>query len=62
MYKHFGTFLNSAGDWIDTVHFPDRADKYPLTGKGFYHMKGKVVEEFGVFSIEVMKMSKIGIC
>jgi DNA polymerase-3 subunit alpha len=31
-----------------------------LEGKGFYHMKGKVVEEFDVYTIEVQWMKKIG--
>ena len=57
---YFGTFLDSNGDWIDSVHFPDSADRYSLEGKGFYHMKGKIVEEFGVYTIEVQWMKKIG--
>ncbi|ANE52660.1 DNA polymerase III subunit alpha [Flavisolibacter tropicus] len=58
---YFGTFIDSNGDWVDSVHFPDSAVKYRLTGQGFYHIKGKVVEEFGVYSIEVKWMQKIGI-
>ena len=58
---YFGTFIDSKGDWVDSVHFPDTAEKHRLTGKGFYHMKGKVVEEFGVYSIEVVYMQKVGL-
>lgn len=58
---YFGTFLDSNGDWIDSVHFPDSADHYPLEGKGFYHMKGKIIEEFDVYTIEVQWMKKIGL-
>jgi DNA polymerase III alpha subunit len=57
----FGTFIDHNGDWLDTVHFPDIARQAPLSGKGFYHMKGKVVDDFGVFSVEVGWMRKVGI-
>ncbi|HTE08264.1 MAG TPA: hypothetical protein VK628_05840, partial [Flavitalea sp.] len=58
---YFGTFIDVSGDWIDTVHFPDTQNRYPLEGKGFYMLKGKVVEDFGVYSIEVSHCRKIGI-
>jgi DNA polymerase-3 subunit alpha len=56
---HFGTFYDRRGDIFDTVHFPDIAKKYPFRGRGFYDIKGKVVEEFGVYTIEVSFMAKI---
>ncbi len=56
----FGTFLDHKGDWMDTVHFPDVTKRSPLSGKGFYQMKGKVVEDFGVYSVEVQWMRKVG--
>jgi DNA polymerase-3 subunit alpha len=37
------------------------AKKYPFRGRGFYFIKGKVVEDFGVFMIEVTIMEKIGL-
>jgi DNA-directed DNA polymerase III PolC len=58
---YFGTFIDAAGDWLDTVHFPPVEKQYPLTGKGFYQVRGKVVEEFGAFSIEVHTCKKVGI-
>lgn len=58
---YFGTFIDMNGDWLDTVHFPDVNLNYPLSGKGFYSMKGKVVEEFGVYSLEVKYCRKAGI-
>ena len=58
---YFGTFIDAAGDWLDTVHFPDSVKKFPLQGKGFYRMTGKVVEEFGVYNLDVQHMQKIGI-
>ena len=56
---HFGTFYDNRGDVFDTVHFPDIAKKYPFRGRGFYDIKGKVMEEFGVYTIEVSTMAKI---
>lgn len=56
---HFGTFLDQEGHWIDTVHFPPSAAQWPFRGKGCYLLEGKVVEEFGFFSIEVSKMVKL---
>lgn len=57
---HFGTFLDKQGDWIDTVHFPHSFQYTPFQGKGFYELKGKVVEEFGVYAIEVSHCRKVG--
>ena len=56
----FGTFLDPSGDWLDTVHWPASISKYPLSGSGFYKMKGKVMQDFGVFAVEVHWLEKIG--
>lgn len=56
---HFGTFLDKQGNVFDTVHFPDVAKQYPFRGRGFYSIKGKVVEDFGVAMIEVTSMEKL---
>lgn len=56
----FGTFVDSNLDWIETVHFPDAAKRHPLHTNGFYKIKGKVAEDFGVFSLEVSWMEKCG--
>lgn len=55
---NFGTFIDEEGQFIDTVHFPTVAAKYPFRGKGFYKIRGTVVEEFGFFSVEVEEMHK----
>ena len=55
---HFGTFLDVEGYFIDTVHFPPVAARYPFRGKGIYTITGKVVEEFGFYSLEVAAMEK----
>lgn len=57
---YFGTFVDKNLDWIDTVHFPDVAKKYPISNSGFYRITGKVVADFGVQSIEVHSMYKVG--
>lgn len=58
---YFGTFIDVNGDWLDTVHFPDVNYHHPIGGKGFYKLNGKVVEDFGVFTLEVKFCKKVGI-
>lgn len=55
----FGTFLDYEGQWIDTVHFPPVAAQYPFRGKGIYLLTGKVVEEFGFYTLEIIKMERL---
>ncbi len=55
----FGTFLDRNGDYIDTVHFPPAAKKYPFRGRGVYKLTGKVAAEFDSISIEVFSMKKL---
>ncbi len=56
---NFGTFIDRAGYFIDTTHFPNVARDYPFRGRGIYNITGKVVEEFGFYSIEVTQMQKL---
>lgn len=56
---HFGTFLDEAGEFFDTTHFPDSLVRYPFRGHGVYLILGKVVTEFGYASIEVEKLAKL---
>ncbi len=58
---HFATFLDQHGNWLDSVHFPDVVERCPLTGRGFYALTGIVIEEFGVYSIEVKYLKKVGL-
>jgi len=60
-YMAFGTFLDERGDWLDTVHFPPVLKKYPLNSGGFYRLYGKVVEEFGVYALEVSALRHVGL-
>ena len=55
---HFATFYDQEGMVFDTTHFPPVAKKYPFRGKGFYMIRGKVVEDFGYPMIEVVEMEK----
>ena len=57
----FGTFLDRDGDFIDTVHFPPVAAKYPFRGKGVYTIFGKVLEEFDCINIEVVRMHRMAV-
>jgi error-prone DNA polymerase len=57
----FGTFLDEAGDFFDTTHFPPQLKEYPFQGNGVYLILGKVVEDYGFPSIEVEKMAKLPI-
>lgn len=58
---YFGTFIDYAGDFFDTTHFPGTFTYKPFKGKGCYLILGKVVEEFGFCSIEVTKFAKLDI-
>lgn len=58
---YFGTFLDKKGDYVDTVHFPPVAKKYPFRGRGVYQLTGKVMEEFDCISIDISHMKKLPI-
>jgi len=55
----FGTFYDINGEVFDTVHFPDSALRFPFRGRGFYELKGKVTEDFGVYAVDVASMNKL---
>ncbi|PYF69376.1 DNA polymerase III subunit alpha [Pedobacter nutrimenti] len=57
----FGTFLDVKGDFFDTTHFPAQAPVYPFKGKGCYLILGKVTEDFGCPSVEVLRFEKLPI-
>lgn len=56
---YFGTFVDRHGNWLDTVHFPPVAKQYRFRGKCCYHIRGKVVDDFGVCSVEVEWMQPL---
>ena len=57
----FGTFIDINGDFIDTVHFPQSLQKFPLRGKGLYLIEGKVVVDFNSPAIEVQRCAMMPI-
>jgi DNA polymerase-3 subunit alpha len=56
---NFGTLIDQEGHWIDTVHFPPTVKKHPFKGRAIYWLEGKVVEEFGFYSLEVQRMERM---
>ncbi len=50
----FGTFIDQRGSFFDTTHFPKVCADFPIRGKGCYLIKGKVAEEFGFYSVDVI--------
>lgn len=57
----FGTFLDMEGNWLDTVHWPRSLKDFPFQGKGFYVIEGTVAEDFNTFSLNVVRMQKVGL-
>lgn len=55
----FGTWLDAAGRFFDTTHFPNFLRNAPFGGKGIYHIEGKVAEEYGFYSLEVIRMKRL---
>jgi error-prone DNA polymerase len=56
---NFGTWLDADGHYFDSIHFPPSLKAHPFHGRGVYRMWGYITEDFGVFNIEVSKMTKI---
>ena len=57
----FGTFLDEEGIWLDTVHFPNIAQRFRFQGKGVYKVYGTVISEYDAVTIEVKYMKKMDI-
>jgi error-prone DNA polymerase len=55
----FGTFLDRRGDFIDSVHFPPVAARYPVSGWGLFALYGKVAEEFDALTLEVSAVRRL---
>lgn len=56
----FGTFLDEEGEWLDSVHFPIVAERFPLRGRGVYVIRGRVSEDYDFISIEANYLEKLG--
>ncbi|MBP0613549.1 DNA polymerase III subunit alpha [Chryseobacterium sp. cx-311] len=55
----FGTWIDAAGEYFDTAHFPDNLQKYPFQGGGCYLLLGQVEVDFHFPTITVLKMAKM---
>ncbi len=55
----FGTWLDRDGQYFDTTHFPNFLQQHPFRGKGIYAIQAKVVEEYGFYSLEVVRMERL---
>jgi len=55
----FGTLIDREGNFFDTTHFPESLQKYQFKGEGLYYIEGKMIEEFGVPSIEVHYLERL---
>lgn len=55
----FGTWIDRKGHFFDTTHFPNFLKRFPFKGKGIYKIEGKVVDDFGFKSLEVIKMERL---
>lgn len=58
-WMHFGTFLDSTGEFFDTVHFPNSLKNYPFKGQGVYLILGEITQEFDFPSMTVEKLAKL---
>lgn len=56
---YFGTFIDQNGDFIDSVHFPPVAARFPFRGKGIYKLRGKIVDDFDFLNLEVSAMERV---
>ncbi len=55
----FGTFIDYWGNFFESVHFPPTIRKFPFQGRGIYQINGRVTEEFGYYSLEVIHSKKL---
>ena len=55
---YFANFLDRDGEYVDVTIFPPQAQKYPLSGSGVYLLAGRVVQEFGVYSLELQALKR----
>ncbi|MBK9453780.1 MAG: hypothetical protein IPN95_31185 [Bacteroidetes bacterium] len=56
----FVDFIDVKGDCFDATMFPDTFMKYPILGIGVYRMTGKVSDDFGVATLEVEEIRRMG--
>lgn len=55
----FGCFLDKAGEWLDSVHFPPQLKRFPFRGPGIYQIEGVVQEEYGCHHVVANRLTKL---
>ncbi len=55
----FGTFMDIAGDFFDSVSFPEIHRRYKWRGLGCYLLRGKITSDFGHLTLETQYMVKV---
>lgn len=55
----FSDFIDAKGDFFDVVMFPEAYQKYRPSGPSIYRMTGKLVDDFGVVTLEVQDMVRL---
>lgn len=60
-HMFFGTFLDEAGEWLDTVHFPGVAQQFRFRGRGIYIVYGTVMCEYDAITVEAKYMKKLDV-
>ncbi|GMN11345.1 DNA polymerase III subunit alpha [Croceitalea sp. MTPC9] len=53
------TFIDREGAYFDAVHFTNVVDKYPIHGRGVFACYGKISEEFGHYSMNIIRSKKM---
>ncbi|WP_158962949.1 DNA polymerase III subunit alpha [Myroides fluvii] len=56
---YFGTWIDSNGDYFDSVHFPHSLQQYPFQGSGCYLLLGDIQIEYDVPTLHMLKMAKL---
>jgi DNA polymerase-3 subunit alpha len=57
----FGSFLDAEGQTFETVSFPQVYRQYYYTGKGIYALKGKIITEYDVCTLELISWERMAI-
>lgn len=56
---YFGTWIDSNGDYFDSVHFPHSLQQYPFQGSGCYLLLGTIQIDYEVPTLHILKMAKL---
>ena len=60
-YMQFGSFMDDENDTFEAVLFPETYKQFPLFSRNIYSITGKVTEEFGVVSLQVISCYRMEI-